>query len=197
MEHMPAISRVDASLHWHQPSRLKACIRCGETKPLSEFYAYGYTTRQGKAGVRYESRCRPCSRTRRRERSAANPGMDAAISRQRRAEKPAWYENYGRAYRASEHGRRNKAKLQRLRKARQRAGMGGAEDRAAVRAIYALAVVTEQIVSRCPVFDLPELGKKLHVDHIVPLSKGGGHVASNLQILPSGLNMRKGTKCPP
>ena len=34
-----------------------------------------------------------------------------------------------------------------------------------------------------------------HVDHIIPLSKGGRHVASNLQILPAGLNLRKGTKC--
>lgn len=50
--------------------------------------------------------------------------------------------------------------------------------------------------ARCPVFDLPELGKKMHVDHIRPLARGGKHEASNLQILPIGINMRKGTKCP-
>lgn len=54
----------------------------------------------------------------------------------------------------------------------------------------------ERVVQCCPVFDIPELGKKMHVDHIMPLSKGGKHVANNLQILPNGINMRKGTRCP-
>lgn len=180
--------------HWHLAGRLKSCIRCGETKPLAEFYAYGYATRQGKASTRYESRCIPCAQARRKARSAANPGMDAAISRKRRAEKPEWYDQYEVAYRATDHGRRTKARLQRLRKARARAGMGGPEDRAAVRAIYAQAIETERLIANCPVFDLPELGKKMHVDHIIALANGGRHVASNLQILPAGLNMRKGVR---
>lgn len=182
------------SRHWHDPARSRACIRCGETKPLAEFYSYGYTTTQGKASTRYESRCRPCARERRKERSAANPGMDAAISRQRRTAKPEWYAGYQASYQASEHGRRVKARNQRIRGARQRAGMAGREDRAAVRAIYAEAAALERVIAACPVFDLPELGKRLHVDHIVALSKGGPHVASNLQILPVGLNLRKGAR---
>ncbi len=72
---------------------------------------------------------------------------------------------------------------------------GGAND-AAIRAIYAEAVRVEKLVANCPVFDIPEIGKKIHVDHIIPLSKGGLHIAENLQLLPAGLNMRKGVKCP-
>ena len=34
----------------------------------------------------------------------------------------------------------------------------------------------------------------VHVDHIIPVSKGGAHHASNLQILPAHLNMKKGSK---
>jgi hypothetical protein len=35
------------------------------------------------------------------------------------------------------------------------------------------------------------LGIKFHVDHIVPLSKGGMHTPTNLQVLPASLNFRK------
>lgn len=86
-----------------------------------------------------------------------------------------------------------KAKAQRLRKARMRSGQ---PDDPAIRAIYAEATRIEALIQPCPVFDLPELGKKIHVDHVIPLSKGGKHAASNLQLLPIGLNMRKGVSCP-
>ena len=37
-------------------------------------------------------------------------------------------------------------------------------------------------------------GWDVHVDHIVPLSKGGPHVFENLQILPAIENLRKGAR---
>jgi len=37
-------------------------------------------------------------------------------------------------------------------------------------------------------------GIKHHVDHIVPISKGGYHIHTNLQILPALLNLRKQAK---
>lgn len=36
------------------------------------------------------------------------------------------------------------------------------------------------------------LGEEFHVDHIVPLSKGGKHVFENLQVIPAIDNLRKG-----
>ena len=36
------------------------------------------------------------------------------------------------------------------------------------------------------------LGKNFHVDHILPLSKGGLHHPTNLQIIPAYLNLAKG-----
>jgi 5-methylcytosine-specific restriction endonuclease McrA len=35
------------------------------------------------------------------------------------------------------------------------------------------------------------LGIKFHVDHIIPLSKGGMHIPTNLQVLPASINVRK------
>ena len=41
-----------------------------------------------------------------------------------------------------------------------------------------------------------ETGVPHHVDHIVPLAKGGQHVASNIQILCPTCNVRKSAKDP-
>ena len=38
------------------------------------------------------------------------------------------------------------------------------------------------------------LGENFHVDHIVPIAKGGLHIAHNLQILEAKDNLRKGAE---
>ncbi len=43
---------------------------------------------------------------------------------------------------------------------------------------------------------LRQQGDDVHVDHIIPVSKGGGHTYENLQILPAVENLRKGAKLP-
>jgi 5-methylcytosine-specific restriction endonuclease McrA len=177
---------------WHESGRLKKCICCGEKKPLSEFYSYGYTRKDGLRSTRYESRCKPCAQARRRETVKADPERYAEESRRWRAKNVERRANYNRERQQRAEIKALKAYHQRLRKARM---PSGANDNDAIRAIYAEAIRVEKIVACCPVFDLLEIGKKMHVDHIVPLARGGKHEASNLQILPSGLNMRKGAKC--
>lgn len=39
-------------------------------------------------------------------------------------------------------------------------------------------------------------GKELHLDHIVPISKGGGTTLANMQAIPAALNLFKGDKLP-
>ena len=39
-------------------------------------------------------------------------------------------------------------------------------------------------------------GKNLHLDHIIPLSKGGGTTLANMHAIPSGLNLSKYNKLP-
>ena len=40
-------------------------------------------------------------------------------------------------------------------------------------------------------------GQDYHVDHIIPISRGGLHHPDNLQILPADINLSKGAKHPP
>jgi len=38
------------------------------------------------------------------------------------------------------------------------------------------------------------LGENFHVDHILPIAKGGLHVVQNLRVIPAICNLRKGAK---
>lgn len=178
---------------WHRPGRVKTCIRCGDEKSLNEFYAYAYKTSQGKPGTRYESRCKPCAQQRRREDYPKHARREEKNRRDWRERNVEHRKQYNAERQKRDDVKERKAYSQRLRKARMRAQAG---DNAEIHKIYAEAMRVQKLVSCCPVFDLPELGKKIHVDHIRPLARGGKHEASNLQILPIGINMRKGVKCP-
>ena len=48
---------------------------------------------------------------------------------------------------------------------------------------------------RCAICSV-SLKRKGHVDHIIPVSKGGKHAASNIQLLCAGCNLRKSDKDP-
>lgn len=190
---VPQINSSKPTSHWHQPDRVKRCISCGKSKGLSDFYSYPYTNCIGNSGMRYESRCKPCARERRRYQYAKNSERDRRTSNQWKDRNRKRLSEYSKERQKDPAHRANKARLQRLRKARLRSGSGNTPE---IRAIYAEAMRIETLIQCCPVFDLPELGKKIHVDHVIPLSRGGKHEVSNLQLLPIGLNMRKGASCP-
>lgn len=176
---------------WHRPDRTKSCGRCKEIKPLSNFSAYPYITRQGKPSTRYESRCVACNRDRRRDYVKNNRSKALACSQSWKQRNRVHLKKYAQIKQADPRTRAQKARSQRMRAAKIRAD---GETTQEIKAIYDRAIELEKIISPCPVFDLPELGKKLHVDHIRPIARGGRHVASNLQILPIGLNLRKGAR---
>jgi hypothetical protein len=72
---------------------------------------------------------------------------------------------------------------------------GAAKYRARKRnACVKLSEAQEKIIKT--IYDLSQrlenrIGIKFHVDHIVPLAKGGLHIPSNLQVLPATLNHQK------
>jgi len=77
----------------------------------------------------------------------------------------------------------------RAKKRRNRVKMGSIgntpEDTKVIEVIYEAC----RRVSKC-------LGIAFHVDHIYPLSRGGKHHPSNLQLLPAKINLRKRSKIP-
>jgi len=52
----------------------------------------------------------------------------------------------------------------------------------------------QEIYTICAFMNSNSINIKWHVDHIMPLSKGGIHHSDNLQILEAGANLRKGAK---
>ncbi|WP_431355566.1 HNH endonuclease [Chromohalobacter canadensis] len=57
--------------------------------------------------------------------------------------------------------------------------------------IYEQATLLQQKLRACVVCD-DDLELQVHVDHIIPLAKGGRHVPDNLQILSGRENIDKG-----
>lgn len=165
----------------------RPCILCAGARDS----LVNYTTGQGKKSQRWGPRCKTCSAKLRAERYRRTGDSG---QKWRDANRPRIRE-YNALRRQDPEFMALRAYHQRLRKARIRSGQ---PDDPAIRAVYLQAKEEEKLISKCPVFSLPELGHELQVDHILPLNGrtvSGLHVVENLQILPNGLNMRKGNKC--
>ena len=167
----------------------KTCTKCGEEKPLDSFPKQA----AGKLGL--SSQCRACN-----------------IARSRK-----WRENNRERHKASVANWCAKNKVRRNQKEKERRDKVRAEGgtvctwakdnpvkNAAKRAKYRLKKVTqtpslspeekkaiEDLYWLCRDLELVS-GQKYHVDHIVPISKGGPHCLDNLQVLPADMNLSKG-----
>lgn len=163
---------------------MKTCSRCAQCKPLFDFSP---DTRV-KSGV--QSRCKECFAEMARIRRAENPhahreGIKKSVrrhyakklerNRRYRAEKPekvkAWKRNDRQA---------NKARV--------------LADNAKRRALLSEKLTPEvkQVYALRDFFQAMSLGELFHVDHVIPVSKGGRHVYENLQVIPAIDNLRKG-----
>lgn len=149
----------------------RLCCNCKEQLPNDQFYQYKY-----KHGIRFDSRCKPCKSVLRKERYAKN--RDKELRQMRK-----WGANHDRSHRQQDpRHRANKAKAERLRKARKRSGGANTYE---IKALYAEAMRLQELT-----------GIQFHVDHIIPLCKGGKHIMENLQILTAHENLKKGGNCP-
>lgn len=50
----------------------------------------------------------------------------------------------------------------------------------------------KQVYALRDFYQAMSLGEPFHVDHVIPVSKGGRHVHENLQVIPAIDNLRKG-----
>lgn len=178
--------------------REKRCKACGETKPISEFYRAA-VNRDG-----FENSCRRCKNAAVAKRLAEHPEKKARraelqLIRQRanRAKHAAiilkWaHENRDRVV---EHRRRTYAKYpekmaaDRAKRRARLAAAAGTYDANDVAAIYALQK------GKCA-YCRKKSGKTYHVDHIIPLSRGGTNDRKNIQITCAKCNGSKGAKHP-
>ena len=163
---------------------MKTCTCCKETKELSEF------SPDKRISSGFQSRCKKCFATIMRDRRRANPEAhrlsiklstakhyEAKLARNRRYR----LENPDKVYEW-------KAKDRQTNKARVLA------DNANRRALQRVPLTPEvvQMYALRDFYRAMSLGEEFHVDHIIPLSKGGSHVYTNLQVIPAIDNLRKG-----
>jgi 5-methylcytosine-specific restriction endonuclease McrA len=163
---------------------MKTCTYCLQSKPLFDFSP----DKRIKSGV--QSRCKACFAEIMRARRAENPtphreGVKRSVERHY-AKKLA----RNKRYRTEQPDRVKewKRKDRQLNKARVLA------DNAKRRALLAEKLTPEikQIYALRDFYQAMSLGEPFHVDHVIPVSKGGRHVHENLQVIPAIDNLRKG-----
>ncbi len=163
----------------------RACITCCESKALSDFYSYRYTTTQGKSSRRYDSRCRDCARARRLARFYRDHSRALAVSQEWKKRNAEHVKAYAAAYRALPESRKAHNFHQRIRQAKSRAsGEYSQQD------IDDLMAKQRGKCAACR----KSVRKTFHVDHILAIANGGANDKHNLQILCPYCNCSKQDK---
>lgn len=175
---------------------MKTCTKCGESKPLDQFYSHK-SKPDGKA-----ARCRTCHSAASKDWRAVNKAKVARSNRAylaaNKAEKAAlsqaWYQANKSEIAVKSKALYHRSKAQKsARDARRRA--------LKLRAIPRWADPNEISAIYREAECLRSLGLDVHVDHIIPLqgvNVTGLHVHTNLQILLAVDNLTKGNRltCP-
>lgn len=165
---------------------MRQCTVCKTDKPLSMFSPDKRTA----SGV--QSRCKPCYAKIMRDRRSENP------ERHRESVKRSTLKHYeAKLRRNREHRYSNPEKVSIWKKTdrtrnKARILADNANRRAMIRGELSIEIVS--IYCLRDFYREMSLGEEFHVDHIVPLSRGGMHCADNLQVIPAIDNLRKGNK---
>lgn len=157
------------------------CSKCGETKPIDEF------NRDGGRPSGYDAWCRACGSAKHRAYNVANREKRTARARIYRAANPAPAKAANRRYWSSPQG---------LAKARLHASARRARLRDQfVEHVDAFAVY-ERDEGICGICGDPVPRDEFHVDHVIPLVRGGEHSYSNVQVAHPSCNSSKKDKMP-
>lgn len=165
---------------------MKICSLCKKEKPFTDFSP----DRRESSGV--QSRCKPCFAEIMRERRAKNPEASRqAVQKSVRKNYKAKLErnnlyrvnNPEKVYQWKKKDRtENKARI--LADCAKRRTLLAGENSTEIRQLYILR----------DFYQAMSLGERFHVDHIVPLSRGGLHAYKNMRVIPAIDNLRKGNK---
>lgn len=157
----------------------KMCAGCGEEKPLDAF-----AHRHKRGNVVPRSRCRACEKAERLARYAANPEPNLTATKARRVRNPEYFREYMRRWRANNRNRINELVARRSERIR---------NAPVVEQIDRDAIVARDN-STCYLCGRQLATGDIHIDHVVPLSRGGTHTADNLRVACQHCNNRKYNK---
>lgn len=155
----------------------KQCSTCNDLKSINSFRKNSYS----KDGLR--SKCKDC---------------DSKTNEKYRLEKADIIKNSKEKYKHKEiktkaiYRKNNKEKLRNdlhIRRLKEGAVSDGTVTSKSIAEKYEIQQ------GKC-VYCLTKLEKNFHRDHIIPISKGGGHTIANIQLLCPKCNMKKGSKLP-
>ena len=196
---------------------MKICSKCGESKNLSEFYKH-----RGKE----RACCKVCTDNDNKQRYLLNKEKYSATSKQWKLSNSEYYSNQQKTYRANnprteyahqyyvenieDIHNKHAAWYQENKehKLDQNAEWAKANrDKIASHSAKRRALKLRQTPADADMQKIAEFYKESerltnetgvahHVDHIIPLSKGGLHRQDNLQILTATENLKKGAKLP-
>jgi len=159
---------------------MKTCRICGQVKPLDDFYRLAHT-KDGR-----NSYCKPChnAQSLRNSRKRGDQAERSRRWRARHADRDRTKEREAnRRWKSDPKNRASSSERERLRKARLRHDQFIENvDR---------VVVLSRAEGLCGICGEPVDPTAFHVDHIVPLSRGGEHSYANTQPAHPRCNQRK------
>ena len=178
---------------------MKRCTKCGETKPLDQF-SYDKRHSDGR-----QSECKVCKKYHQRIYVETFPEkVQESQQRSRKANREKklsafrkWAKENKEKSRAAcrEWAKKNPEKIRAIRaKRRALKAKVTVGDLTAIQRVYDIATNGERV--RCYLCGAMVPKGERHVDHIVPLSKGGLHTASNLAVACAACNLKKQAKLP-
>ncbi len=163
----------------------KHCSRCGSDKPLEEFNK----CRTRSTG--FDAYCRECMSERHRTYHKENREVRAQKARDRAAQDPEGSRERHRQVMANW---RNQNREKHLAQARIYASARRARKVAQFVEHVDAAVVYQRDNGICGICQQPVPADDFHVDHIVPLVRGGEHSYANTQVAHPSCNSRKKDK---
>ena len=162
---------------------VKTCTTCAEVKSLDEFWV----SRAGRTKDGFKNECKECAKARRREWASKNREREREWNRAAYLSDPQYYKDQSAKWREEnlERARVNGRKAEGTRRARKLSQFVEEVDPLTVYKMHGgMCGICKGFVSQ----------DDFHVDHKVPLSKGGSHGYVNVQPSHPFCNLSKGAK---